>query len=138
MHVIDASVMIKWALEETGRHESLVLLDAFEAGEIDIVAPRLLPEELASALSKRCRRKQITRYQAETAFEFLEQRMPLLIGSPELTTQALHLSLSNQLGFWDCLYLALAARYRCDLVTADRRFHRAVQHRYPFVVLLGA
>lgn len=137
LRLVDASVVVKWALDEPGRRKSLALLDAYEADQVDLIAPRVLPEEVASALSKRCRRRLMTRAQAETAFQFIEQRMPFLIHDARLVNEALSLSIQRHLSVWDCLYLALAIRYRCDLVTADQRFHRAVKPHYPFVMLLG-
>lgn len=137
MQAIDASVFIKWALEEEGRATSLALLDSYEAGQTDLIAPRTLTAETASALSKRCRRGQITAGQAERAFAFLERRMPILIDDQSLVREALELSLLHRLNLWDCLYLALAIRYRCDLVTADSRFFREASRHYPFVQLLG-
>jgi predicted nucleic acid-binding protein len=137
MEVVDASVVLKWVLEEAGREASLVLLDSYEAGTTDLVAPRALKEEIACALSKRCRRGQINARQAETAFTFLEQRTPILIEDEDLVREALSFSILHHLSLWDCLYLALAIRYRCDLVTADGRFCRAAKQHYPFVVLLG-
>ena len=137
VRLADASVVVKWALEEAGRGEAIAVLDAYEAGRIDLVAPGVLREEVASALSKRCRRRQLTQAQAEAAFEFIEQRMPFLVQDADLTREALRISLRHHLSLWDCLYLALAIRYRCDLVTADERLVRAVRPHYPFVALLG-
>jgi predicted nucleic acid-binding protein len=136
--VVDASVVVKWVLAEAGREASLTLLNAYEAGAADLIAPRTLMDEVASALSKRCRRGQINTKQASAAFAFLEQRTPILIHNNRLVREALDLSLLHHLSLWDCLYLALAIRYRCDLTTADHRFYRAAQKHYPFVVLLGS
>jgi predicted nucleic acid-binding protein len=136
VRLVDSSVVVKWALQETGRDHSLALLEAWELRRIRLVAPRVLREEVASALFKRCRRKQLAQAQAERAFRFIEQRMPLLVHDASLVREALALSLRHHLSLWDCLYLALAIRYRSDLVTADQRLHRAVRPHYPFVALL--
>jgi predicted nucleic acid-binding protein len=133
--VIDASVVIKWVLPEPGRLEALELLDAYEAGTVDLIAPRLLMEEVASALSKRCRSKELTAAQAQQAFRLVAFRQPAIPGETDLHA-ALSLSLAHQLSLWDSVYLALAIDQRCDLVTADRRLSRAVTRHYPFVRLL--
>jgi predicted nucleic acid-binding protein len=138
MQVLDASVAVKWVLDEPGREASLTLLDSYEAGTEDFVAPRTIREEVASALSKRFRRGQLALRQAEAAFQFLERRMPVLIDDVDLVGEALNLSLSHQLSLWECLYLALAIRHRCNVITADRRFYRAARQHYPFVTLLGS
>ena len=74
--VVDASVALKWVLPEPGRMEAVALLDAFGAGSLHLIAPRLLAEEVASALSKRCRRKEMNARQADEAFQSFDQRRP--------------------------------------------------------------
>jgi predicted nucleic acid-binding protein len=102
-----------------------------------LIAPRVLTEEVASALAKQFRRKNLTAEQARRAFDLFETYRPDLLDPPGLAREAFGLSLQHGISAWDCLYLALASRYRCDLVTADRRLHRALTPHYPFVVLLG-
>jgi len=138
MQVLDASVAVKWVLEESGREASLALLDSYEAGVEHFIAPRTIREEVASALSKRCRRGELASRQAQAAFQFLELRMPVLIDDEQLVGEALDLSLRHQLSLWECLYLAVAIRHRCNVITADRRFFRAAKQHYPFMTLLGA
>jgi predicted nucleic acid-binding protein len=133
--VVDASVAIKWVLSEPGDEQALSVLEAYGAREIELIAPRLLMEEVASALSKRCRRKQLTAKQAHAVFHAFESRRPPLADNP--LRRALELSLDNQLSLWDSVYLALAIERRADLVTADRRFYRNVSRRYPFVSLIA-
>ena len=135
--VIDASVAVKWVLNEPGRDESLLLLDAYESARVTLIAPSLLYAEVASVLSKRSRRKQLTTEQAREAFRHFEVRTPVLVEIQEHMPSALELSLAHQLALYDCLYLALAIETGGDLITADERFHRATFREYPFVRLLG-
>jgi predicted nucleic acid-binding protein len=136
--VIDSSVAVKWLLPEPGRAEALELLDYYEAGTTDLIAPRLLSEEVASALSKRCRRREITAAKAEQMFALFNLRRPRIVDEPWHLDVALSLSLKHHLSLWDSLYLALAVEKRADLITADHRLYRSVARRYPFVKLLGA
>ena len=133
--VVDASVAVKWALLEEGREGALALLGSYVAGDVQLIAPRLLLEEAASAIAKRHLRKQLTTTQAHRAFEILRQRAPMLIDNGTLLNEAFQLSIRHQLSLWDCLYLALAIQRRCDLVTADKRFHGVASPHYPFVRL---
>lgn len=134
MQVVDASVVVKWVLPEAGRRESLALLDAYEAGAIDLISPPVLREEVASALARRCRRKEITPAQARVAFQFLEERLPRLVQVP--AQAALEVALRHHLSLWDCVYLVLAVHHGCELVTADRRLYRAAKAFFPLVNLL--
>jgi predicted nucleic acid-binding protein len=38
---------------------------------------------------------------------------------------------------YDCYYLALAERYRCELWTGDERFHNSVKSAVPWVKWVG-
>jgi predicted nucleic acid-binding protein len=135
--VIDASVALKWVLAEPGRAQAMELLDAYGHGTMDLIAPRLIMEEVASALSKRCRRKELSHAQAEKAFELFDRRRPCLADTTVHLRQAFSLSLRHHLSLWDCIYLALAIDRRADLITADRRFHRSVSQFYPFTSMIG-
>jgi predicted nucleic acid-binding protein len=137
VRVADASVVLKWVLPEPGRAAAVELLDAFEAGAIHLLSPPVLIDEVCSALAKRHRRGLVTADQARAAFRFIEERVPAIPGDAALCSEALELSLAHHIGYWDALYLALAVRHRCDMVTADTRFHRAASRHYPYVVLLN-
>jgi predicted nucleic acid-binding protein len=135
--VVDSSVVLKWVLPEPGRNYAVDLLNEYEGGLTDLIAPALLMEEAASGLSKRCRRRELTPAQASKAYQFLELRQPLLFSEPVQLRAALELSILHHLSFWDSVYLALAIDERCDLVTADRRLQAGARRHYPFVILLG-
>ena len=135
--VVNSSVVLKWVLAEPGRNYAIELLNEYESGLTDLIAPALLMEEAASARSKRCRRKELTAAQASKAYQFLELRQPLVVEEPSHLHTALGLSVRHHLSFWDCVSLALAISERCDIVTADRRLQTGAQRHYPFVTLLG-
>jgi predicted nucleic acid-binding protein len=63
---------------------------------------------------------------------------PHLHASLPLMPWAFALSSKIRIGIYDCLYVALADREQCELVTADERLVRVLQEQFPFVVsLLG-
>ena len=135
LSVIDASVAVKWVLSETAEDKATALLQSFADGAIELIAPEVLLHEVASTLSKRCRRKDLTSKQAERAFELFLEKTPVLLDQP--IAEALALALRHQISFWDSLYLALAINQRADLITADQRLYRSVSRHYPFVKLLS-
>lgn len=134
--IIDASVVMRWALPEPGREPALALLSLYEANRLDLAAPQLLRAEVASALVKRYRRHSLTLAQATEAFELICMRSPEL-AEPDVET-AFRLALEGQISLWDAIYVALALARRCDLITADRRLYRSLAPHYPFVKMLGA
>ena len=134
--VIDSSVAVKWILPEAGRQAALDVLDAYEAAKVNLIAPSLLVAEVASVLSKRCRRKLLNQDQAREAFRLFQERCPILTDVSEPAPFALELSLAHGLSLYDCLYLALAIERGCELVTADERLYASASRAYPALRLL--
>jgi predicted nucleic acid-binding protein len=121
--VIDASVALKWVLDEPGGAEAEALLD--EA----LIAPGLWLIEAANALWKRAGRGEIS---ADEAAERLQALLHAPVATPRTEDDlASALSLASQLAHpvYDCLYLALAIRENTQVVTADTRFY-AVAERH--------
>jgi predicted nucleic acid-binding protein len=135
--VIDASIAVKWVLAESGEEPAIEILKAYGAKEMDLIAPALLMEEVASAISKRCRRKELTAAQARSAYLNFEARRPELVDKTVYVSRAFELSLVHQISVWDAVYLAVAIDRRADLLTADRRLYRTVSRHYPFALLLA-
>lgn len=134
--VVDCSVAAKWILPEPGRDAALRLLDQYEAGEIDLIAPDLLLAEFASLLAKRCRRNEISASEAERAFEFMQKCAPRLFDMRSGIRRALSIALRRQLSLWDCVYIDLAIEHGCSVVTADERLFRGATARHASLKLL--
>jgi predicted nucleic acid-binding protein len=43
-----------------------------------------------------------------------------------------------RVGIYDCLYVALAERETCELITADDKLVKNLQPLFPFIVALAA
>jgi predicted nucleic acid-binding protein len=52
---------------------------------------------------------------------------PSALSALELMPRALALSTECRIGIYDCLYVALAERENCELITADDKLIRAVR-----------
>jgi predicted nucleic acid-binding protein len=113
--VIDASVAIKWVIDEPGTKEALSLL------RHQLYAPDLLVPECANILWKKVRRKELTREEAELAARLLQRADIELAPMRALLEPATRLASALDHPAYDCTYLALAESMSCDLVTADRR-----------------
>jgi predicted nucleic acid-binding protein len=122
MIVIDASVAVKWLLPEPGDAAAQELL----ASEERLVAPSLIRTEVAAALARRARFREIEPRDAETALGLWLQALrdgviSLVADEADLVT-ALGLTAELSHPLQDCLYLALAERLGAPLVTADKKF----------------
>jgi len=52
--------------------------------------------------------------------------------------RALRIASQAGIGVYDCLYVALAEREGCELVTADVRLINSLQPSYPFIIALAS
>ena len=63
---------------------------------------------------------------------------PRLVSSLPLTPRAIAISSQMAVGVYDCLYVALAEREGCELLTADDRLVRTLQPAFPFITSLAS
>lgn len=55
-----------------------------------------------------------------------------------LVARGYAISSTYRVGVYDCVYVALAEREGCELVTADDRLVRNLQPHFPFIVALSS
>ena len=120
--MIDASVAIKWVVEEGGTAEALTLLRRAK-----LSAPDSLFAECANALWKKIRRNEFMRGEALVAARLLESSEVELVSTRALLQAGTRIAVELNHSAYDCLYLALALAHRIDFVTADDRFLRIVR-----------
>jgi predicted nucleic acid-binding protein len=115
--VVDASVALKWLIEEEGSDAALAL-----QGQ-DLAAPAFLRLEAANVFRTLVARGDLAAQTAVDLFALL-QKAPVTIVDPDdgLERRALDLALQFAHPVYDCIYLALAERMDHTLITADRRF----------------
>jgi len=117
--VIDASVAIKWVVEEEGTAEALAL-----RRHSRLIAPDLLVAECANILWKKVRRSELSAEEALLAARLLQAAEIELRPARSLLEEATRLAIGLDHPAYDCLYLALAASEDCRFVTADTRLVR--------------
>jgi predicted nucleic acid-binding protein len=112
--VVDASVAIKWVIDEPGTHQALSLRCN------RLYAPDLLVAECANVLWKKVQRNELTAPEALIAARLLQRADLELMPMRALLEPATRLAIELGHPAYDCIYLALAESMTCDLVTADR------------------
>jgi predicted nucleic acid-binding protein len=128
--VIDASVAIKWVIEEPGTREALSLR------RHRLFAPDLLVAECANILWKKTGRNELTLQETLLAARLLQRADIELAPMRALLEPATRLAIALDHPAYDCAYLALAEGLSCDLVTADQRLcAKALPTGYPSKVL---
>lgn len=127
-YVLDASVAIRWATAQ-----ALKLRDEFQQAIHELIAPAHFPAEVASALTKLQRNKIIPVGRARILLDDIMRTPPVLVPYGPMLIAATDISSQTRSGVLDCLYVRLAERERCELVTADEKLVRNLQRQFPFV-----
>ena len=122
--VIDASIAIKWLIEEEGTPQALTLRRTAR-----LLAPELLVAECANILWKKARRNELSREEALLAARLLQTAAIELVPTRSLLAAATRIAIELDHPAYDCLYLALAIENDCRFVTADERFLRKLGGR---------
>lgn len=120
-YVLDASVALKWVLPEEGSDRALALGLEYCSCVHELIAPDALPPEVAHALTRAERRGILTAEVGVAHFTALLKELPEIHASLPLLPRAYELSSQMRLGVFDCLYISLAEREQCQVVTADQR-----------------
>lgn len=126
--VVDASVAVKWLVDEPGSDQAGRLLDQ----DLVLHAPELLYVEAGNALWALARRRIISHQEADEAIKLLTDA-PLITNHHLKDLLPAAFSLADDLDhpIYDCCYLALALHLRYPLMTADSQFHQKVhKHAY--------
>lgn len=125
--VVDASVVLKWQLddEECVTQATALRDDWYAHGAIKVIAPHLLVYEVVNGMATATRRKRVA---PDKAVEAMSNLLALGVELREVEPlRILEVALTYNLAAYDAAYLALAEGENCDLWTGDRSFYRAVK-----------
>ena len=120
-YVIDASIAVKWVVDEDGTAESLSLRKHV------LAAPDLLLPECANILWKKVRLGELTADEGAFAARLLARADVDLSPMRPLMEEATRLAVHLDHPAYDCVYLALAQARGLPFVTADERLLRKVR-----------
>jgi predicted nucleic acid-binding protein len=118
-YVLDANIALKWVLAEPDSPQANQLRADFQNGIHELIAPEVFQVEIAHALTRAERQGRIAVSQAGPLWADIMSTPPRLEASGPLLPRAIQISSAARVGVYDCLYIALAEREGCDLITAD-------------------
>ena len=124
--VVDANVIAKLFVEE----ELTDNAGALFAGPTLTTAPDFIAVEVANIFRKKVRGGELTEAEALAALELLPSLARLQPVAP-LTPTAFSISVTHNRSFYDSVYVALALREACSLISADRKLINALRSHYP-------
>jgi predicted nucleic acid-binding protein len=137
-YVLDSSVGFKWVVPEVDSDKALLLRAGFLTAVHELLSPDVFPGEVGHALTRAERQGRITVGEALRLWSDVMTTAPRLIPSLPLTHRAIAVSSRTRIGVFDCLYVALAERENCELLTADTRLINSLQPHFPFVKALAS
>jgi predicted nucleic acid-binding protein len=137
-YVIDTSVDIKTYIQEQGSGKAIRLRNEYHQGAHELIAPDIFPTEMGNVLMILERSGKIKPGDADIFFRQFLSELPPLFAAVPLLPRALEIAKLFRQTVYDCLYIALAEREGCEVVTADDKLVNAVQSALPFVLQLSS
>ncbi len=137
-YVLDSSAALPSVIVEPDSAKAIRLLDEYCRGIHYLLAPDIFPIETLNGLTKAERQKRIA---PGTAYPFWKGVMvdsPVYFPHFQLLPRAYAISAATFSAIYDCVYVALAEREGCEMVTADDRLVKNLQGRFTFVILLSS
>lgn len=119
--VVDASVMVKWFINEENSDKAFGLKDSLIKKEVALIAPDLIISEVLNTL----------RYKKRNENELLHANKNLwglnlgLMGiNNEIMLKAIENSIKYDITIYDSLYVTIAQLHGIALITADKKLYR--------------
>ena len=123
-YVLDASVIIKWFIPEIYWEQATLLQNNPDSS---LHAPDFAQLECTSILNKKVRRKELQLNEANQIQELLLQMPVQMHPWQDLLLDAGQVAHETYRSVYDCLYLVLANQIKGKMVTADKKFYRALK-----------
>jgi predicted nucleic acid-binding protein len=137
--VVDASLALKWVINEPRSAEARRLLRDWEDANFVLLAPMLFPTECANGLYHRVTKNQISIAQSKPLLEALFARgVKVVKPSADVLKRSLDMAETlSQPHIYDCQYAATAERLGCEFWSDDRPFCDAARPSLTFVHWIG-
>lgn len=121
--VVDASVCLKWFVSEIYEEYALRLL----AGTTELHAPDLIYPEIGNVLWKKWKRGEIEAEDISALISDFKAVDLRIYGADGLMNMAWDIARKHERNFYDSIYMALAVKLECRLVTADLKLYNALR-----------
>lgn len=123
--MVDASVAVKWLVSEEFSEQ------AERVATAELIAPDHFRIEVANAILSKARRGQITADVARRLALGIPALAVTHVQQDGLLLEAFEIAAAYGRSVYDALYVALAVREDCQMVTADRKLYEAMEGVLP-------
>jgi predicted nucleic acid-binding protein len=137
-YILDSSVAFKWALSEVDSGKADAIRVDFRNAIHELLAPDIFNVEVSHALTRAERQGRIAVGEARKLLLDILTTPPTFFSFQPLLLRAVDISSRMRVGIYDCVYVALAERESCGLITADKTMVNALQKDFPFIIPLAS
>jgi predicted nucleic acid-binding protein len=122
---VDASVAVQWFAREAGSEAAARLVE----GDQPLIAPDIMPLEVANALWKKTRHGDVPPGDLQPAVTRLLASDITLVPTVSLLERAVRLAVEIGHPAYDCVYIVLAEARGAPLATSDERLRATIRAR---------
>lgn len=115
--VIDASVIMKWFLNEEDSDKAIEIKNRYTENKIILIVPELLFIEVINVL--RYKKKDFEDLKKINNFLWNLQ-FKVEKANRDVIDKAIEISIKNNFTIYDSIYIALSQIHGCELITADK------------------
>lgn len=137
-YVLDSCVGFKWEVAEADSDKAIRLRDEARGGLHELVAPDFFPIEIAHSMTRAERQGRVSSANGWGLWLGIMVDSPILHPYLPLMPRAYAISSSTRQGVYDCVYVALAEREGCELVTSDDKLVKRLGTAFPFILPLAS
>ncbi|MCF2139244.1 MAG: type II toxin-antitoxin system VapC family toxin [Candidatus Lokiarchaeota archaeon] len=131
--IVDASVIVKWFIDENNSDKAEKIKEQFVNEEINIIIPSLLYYEVLNALKYS---KLFNVRELNLVGESLENYgFDVFAIKDEIREKMVEISLNFDVSIYDASYIALADKFNTQMVTADEKFSKKLPKNLKHLIL---
>ncbi|MBI2044410.1 type II toxin-antitoxin system VapC family toxin [Candidatus Pacearchaeota archaeon] len=119
--IVDASVAVKWFLNEKDSDKALKIREDHISGKIEMVVPELIFLEVANAL--KCKKLNVERILYANKSLWISQ-FDIPKADSYFLEKAIENSIKYNITVYDALYVTLAQIHGAFLITADKELYK--------------
>lgn len=135
--VVDSSVAIKWLVPEPYSEQARLILNDYQKGELDLLAPDLIYAEVGNIVWKKQAFQGLAVTDAQLVIDTFRTLTFSITPTAVLLADAYSLAVRHQRTVYDMLYVALGQQENCRFVTADEKLVNAIHNAFPSVIWIA-
>lgn len=134
--VVDSSVAIKWFVPQVHSAKARQILSAYEAGNLDLLAPDLIYAEMGNIVWKLNRFQELSEQDAGDILKTFQLISFSITPSSLLLNDAYNFAKEHQRTVYDSLYVALSLSHQCSFVTGDSKLVNAISPAFSNIIAI--